>query len=451
MIQRLSGLRREVRPMLALAVPVVVAEMGWVAMGTVDILMVGSLGPEAIGAVGVGSMLFIALAVFGVGVLLALDTFIAQAFGADQLDECHRWLVHGVVMSLMLAVPLTGVALIGISNLDLWGFDPTVLRLTAPYLRLITWSAWPLLLYVALRRYLQAMGVVTPIMVTLLTANLINIAANWVLIHGNLGAPALGVNGAGWATCISRIYMAMLLLGAVARHDARTGHGPRRASWAIERARLARLFWLGLPAACQVTLEVGVFSAATALAARLAPVALAAHQITLNMASFTFMVPLGMASAAAVRVGHAVGRRDADDAGRAGWTAVVLGVLFMAVSATAFLLLPRILMGLFTTDPTVIATGVTLLAVAAAFQLFDGLQGVLTGALRGLGDTRTPMLWNLVGHWAFGLPLGYTICFVWARGVVGLWIGLSAGLIVVSLVLLTVWRKRVARLRADLA
>ena len=435
--------------MLALAVPVVVAEMGWIAMGTVDILMVGSLGPEAIGAVGVGSMLFMALAVFGIGVLLGLDTFIAQAFGAGRLDECHRWLVHGVVMSVALAVPLTLVAWIGAAYLDLWGFDPVVLRLTEPYLRIVTWSVWPLLLYVSFRRYLQAMGVVTPIMITLLTANLINVAANWILIYGNLGAPALGVSGAGWATCISRAYLALGLFGVVVHHDARTGHGLRRVSWAIERARLARLFWLGLPAACQVTLEVGVFSAATALAGRLAPVALAAHQITLNMASFTFMAPLGMASAAAVRVGHAVGRRDAVGAEQAGWTAVTLGTFFMACAAAIFLLMPAPLMRLFTADREVIDIGVTLLFVAAIFQLFDGVQGVLTGALRGLGDTRTPMLWNLAGHWAFGLPLGYTLCFVWGRGVVGLWIGLSAGLIVVSLVLLAVWSRRIARLRQE--
>ena len=435
--------------MLTLAVPVVVAEIGWIAMGTVDILMVGSLGPEAIGAVGVGSMLFMALAVFGVGVLLGLDTFIAQAYGARRMEECHRWLVHGVVMSAALAVPLTVVAWVGIAYLDRWGFDPVVLGLTEPYLRIVTWSAWPLLLYVALRRYVQAMGVVTPIMITLLTANLFNVAANWVLIHGNLGAPALGVNGAGWATCISRVYLAVGLLVVVVRHDARTGHGLRRASWAIERARMARLFWLGLPAACQVTLEVGVFSAATALAGRLAPVALAAHQITLNMASVTFMVPLGMASAAAVRVGHAIGRRDAAGAGQAGWTAVMLGTLVMAGAAAVFLLIPASLMRLFTTDLTVVDIGVTLLFVAAIFQLFDGLQGVLTGALRGLGDTRTPMLCNLAGHWAFGLPLGYTICFVWERGVIGLWIGLSAGLIVVSLVLLAVWIRRIAQLRED--
>ena len=433
--------------MLNLAVPVVVAEMSWVTMGTVDILMVRALGPSAIGAVGVGSMLFMALAVFGIGVLLGLDTLIAQSFGAGQRDECHRWFVHGLVMSVILTIPLTFVAWVAIARLDLWGFDLTVLNLTEPYLRIVTWSVWPLLLYTAFRRYLQAMGVVKPTMVILLTANLVNVLANWMLIHGNLGAPALGVDGAGWATFISRSYLALGLLSVVVWRDARTDYGLRRVSWVIERSRLMQLLWLGLPAAIQVTLEVGVFSAASALAGRLVPVALAAHQITLNMASFTFMIPLGLASAAAVRVGHAVGRRDTFGANQAGWTAVMLGVLFLACASLVFLLIPSQLMGLFTVDLTVVDIGVTLLFVAAIFQIFDGLQGVLTGALRGLGDTRTPMFLNLAGHWAFGLPLGYTICFVLGYGVVGLWIGLSAGLIVVSLLLLLVWGRRITQLR----
>ena len=435
--------------MLNLAVPVVVAEMSWVTMGTVDILMVRALGPSAIGAVGVGSMLFLALAVFGIGVLLGLDTVIAQSFGAGQRDECHRWFVHGVVMSVMLTIPLTLVAWVAIARLDLWGFDLTVLNLTEPYLRIVTWSVLPLLLYTAFRRYLQAMGVVKPTMVILLTSNLVNVLANWMLIHGNLGAPALGVDGAGWATFISRSYLALGLLSVVVWRDARTDYGLRRVSWVIERSRLRQLLWLGLPAAMQVTLEVGVFSAASALAGRLAPVALAAHQITLNMASFTFMVPLGLASAAAVRVGHAVGRQDTYGANQAGWTAVMLGVFCMAFASAIFLLIPSRLMGLFTVDLTVVDLGVTLLFVAAIFQIFDGLQGVLTGALRGIGDTRTPMFLNLAGHWAFGLPLGYTICFVLGYGVVGLWIGLSAGLIVVSLLLLMVWGRRMTQLREN--
>ena len=173
------------------------------------------------------------------------------------------------------------------------------------------------------------------------------------------------------------------------------------------------------------------------------PSALAAHQIALNIAAFTFMVPLGVASAGAVRVGHAVGRRDRDGAARSGWTALLFGAGFMSCAALAFLLIPRTLIGAFTSDAGVLDEGVTLLSVAAIFQLFDGIQGVATGVLRGLGDTRTPMLWNLAGHWAIGLPLGYTLCFIVGLGVVGLWWGLSTGLIICGVALLVVWAARI--------
>jgi MATE family multidrug resistance protein len=192
-----------------------------------------------------------------------------------------------------------------------------------------------------------------------------------------------------------------------------------------------------------VTLEVGVFAAATALAGKLAPVSLAAHQIALNLVAFTFMVPLGIAAAGAVRVGHAVGRRDPDGAARAGWTALLFGALFMACAAAVFLLIPGVLIGAFTRDLDVVKVGVSLLFVGAVFQMFDGIQGVATGVLRGLGDTRTPMYWNLAGHWFMGLPLGYVLCFWIGVGVVGLWWGLSAGLIICGVALLVVWARRI--------
>ena len=435
-------LRREMGPMVGLAVPVVIAELGWIAMGIVDIAMVGRLGPEAIGAVGVGSLLFFAVAVFGIGFLLGLDTVVAQAYGAGRLDECHRWLFHGVSLSLMLVVPLTLITAAVIATLDRWGLHPDVQHLTAPYFSKIIWSILPLLLYTAFRRYLQALGVVTPVMTALVSANLVNVLANWVLIFGNLGAPILGVDGAAWATCLSRVYLALFLFLAIMRHDHRhrTGlwHVPRR----LELHRLCSLSALGLPAAVQVTLEVGVFAAVTALAGRLAPATLAAHQIVLNAASVTFMVPLGVGSAGAVRVGQAVGRLDAPGARYAGWAALALGGGFMICAAVVFVLAPHAILGLFTTDAVVIRVGVSLLLVAAVFQLFDGLQGVATGVLRGFGDTRTPMLLNLAGHWCVGLPVGYVLCFVWGWGVIGLWVGLSIGLILVGVVLVAVWWNR---------
>lgn len=447
----LGGIRAELPPMARLATPVVVAELGWIAMGVVDIAMVGRLGPEAIGAVGVGSVVFFAIAVFGIGVLLGLDTLVAQAYGAQRLEECHRWLFHGVGLSVLLAVPLTGVTVVVLAGLDGWGLDPAVEQLVGPYFSRIVWSILPLLLYTAFRRYLQAMGLVAPVMVALVSANLINVAANWILVFGHLGAPPLGVDGAAWATCVSRVYLALFLLVAIVRHDRlqRTGlwQAPRR----LDLTRLRRLAALGVPAAVQVTLEVGVFAAATALAGRLDASTLAAHQIVLSVAGVTFMVPLGVGAAGAVRVGHAVGRADPSGARDAGWAALVLGTGFMACAGLVFILIPGQILRLFTADAAVLAIGVQLVFVAALFQLFDGLQGVATGVLRGLGDTRTPMLWNLAGHWAIGLPVGYWLCFQRGWDAVGLWVGLCVGLMVVGSVLVLTWFRRAAAWSAPAA
>ncbi|MEX1129803.1 MAG: MATE family efflux transporter [Vicinamibacterales bacterium] len=453
----LHDLRGEFRPMLTLALPVVFAELGWMTMGMVDTLMVGRLSPEAIGAVGLGSSIFFGVCIFAMGLLLGLDTLVSQAFGADDVDACHRWLVHGVVLAVGLSIPVSGLLWWIDSGLDAWGLDPTVLALTRPYLGIVSWSVLPLLLYAAFRRYLQGMGIVRPVMFALLAANVVNVVVNWILIFGNLGAPALGVAGAAWATVFSRVAMMGFLLATILyreREQRRTRAGVTGGVFGaltLEMAWFRRLLALGTPAATQLTLEVGAFAAATALAGRLAPVSLAAHQIAINYAALSFMVPLGIASAGAVRVGHAVGRRDAAGAARAGWTALLFGVLFMSAAAAVFFTVPRLLLRAFTADAGVLEVGVTLLFVAAIFQLFDGVQGVATGALRGLGDTRTPMLWNLAGHWFIGLPLGYSLCFLLGFGVIGLWWGLSLGLMICGVALSIVWARRIHQLERALS
>ena len=439
-------LRRELRPTVSLAAPVVIAEVGWVAMQIVDIAMVGRLGPEAIGAVGVGSALFLAFSVLGMGLLLGLDTLVSQAFGARDRKQCDRWLRHGIFLALVLTLPLGLLARTAGNHLDLWGFDPDVLLLVRPYFAIVTWSLPLLLLYAAFRRYLQAVSVVRPIMVALVTANVVNAAANWVLVFGNLGAPALGVDGAGWATCISRAYMVIVLAGAVARQGVR----PWTLIAGVRLAGLRRILKLGWPAATQAALEYGAFAAVTMLAGRLDPSTLAAHQIVINLAGLTYMVPLGIASAGAVRVGHAVGRRDPAGASAAGWTAIALGTGFMASAAAMFLAVPGAILGIFTTDRGVVEVGLALIVLVALFQVFDGLQGVTTGALRGLGDTRTPMLLNLAGHWMIGLPVGYLLCFAIGWGVVGLWIGISTGLILVGCLVTAIWWGRARTLAAVL-
>lgn len=408
-------------------------------MGIVDTLMVGRLGADAIGAVGLASMLFFAVSVFAMGLLLGLDPLVAQAFGAGRIDECHRWLVQGLWVGAIVAVPSLLVIMAMAASLAAWGFPADVLRLSRPYLSILNWSLLPLLAYVAFRRYLQAMTLVRPVTMTLIAANIVNALGNWILIFGHLGMPALGVRGSAYSTLVARIFMAAALLGVIVANEAQVTPKLRETPPHLDAARLRRLFGIGLPAAGQTVLEVGVFAAATALAGRVSAQALAAHQIALNFAAFTFMVPFGMASAAAVRVGHAIGRHDRRSAAAAGWTAIALGVGFMAMAAIVFLSAPRTLIGAFTDDPAVVDTGVALLFVAAVFQLFDGLQGVTTGALRGLGNTRTAMLWNLCGHWLIGLPLGYLLCFNRHFGVVGLWWGLSTGLMICGVALVFVW------------
>jgi MATE family multidrug resistance protein len=434
-----TALRAELAPMLRVAVPVVLAELGWMSMGVVDTMMVGPLGPSAIAAAGIGTSLHTAFAIFGMGLLLGLDTLVSQAYGARRIDVCHRWLFHGVLLALLLTPPLLivcGTLYFAIPSL---GFHPEVAPRLRHYFGVILWSSPLLLLYAAFRRYLQGVHHVTPIMIALVTANLVNAGANWAFIYGHLGFPAMGVSGSAWATVLARFYMAVLLFIAIIRTD----HWRRRPrgddTWTFDPAWLRRLTALGFPAASTVALEVGVFAAATALAGGLAPVAAASHQIALNIAALAFMVPLGLASAGAVRVGHAIGAGRPDRAAAAGWTAILLGVAFMVLAAISFLAVPRVLIGLFTKEEAVLVLGSSLLLVAAVFQLFDGLQGVATGVLRGLGDTRTPMVTNLAAHWLFGLPVGYTLCFVIGYGVIGLWIGLSTGLILAGSVLLWVW------------
>jgi multidrug resistance protein, MATE family len=431
--------------MLRIAGPVILAELGWMTMGVVDTIMVGPLGPAAIGAVGVGNSMHFALAVFGMGLFLGLDTLVSQAFGAGRVHECRAWLATGAKLAAMLSVPFVLVGLLVRMAIPHLGFHPDVRPALASYFGVLLWSTPFLLFYAAFRRYLQGIHIVTPVMFALLSANVVNAAGNWVLIHGQFGLPALGVVGSAWATLISRIYMATVLLVAV-RWALRKPLPPARdlvPNELSERPGIRRLLELGFPASAQITLEVGVFASASALAGMLTPTAVASHQIALNIIAVAFMIPLGLSSAGAVRVGHAIGAGSPRRAAAAGWTAIGLGVAFMGVMAIAFLVIPRALIGLFSRDENVLALGSSLLFVAAVFQLFDGLQGVTTGALRGLGDTRTPMVTNLAGHWLLGLPVGYTLCFAFGFGVVGLWIGLSVGLIVVGIILLMVWTRRI--------
>ena len=431
----------ELRAMIALALPVVLSELGWVAQGVVDNIMVGRLGPVAIGAVALGNAVYYIPSLFGIGLLLGLDTLVSQAYGRRDYDACHRWMAQGVYLALIITPPLMLLTAVTSWNFTRFGVIPEVAVLSSGYLGIMNWGTLPLLLYGGTRRYLQGVGQVKVITLTYVLANLLNWGGNWVLIYGKLGFPALGVNGSALSTCISRVGMAVAMIAFAWRYERKRGH-PLFAHWAGPHiGELKKLVRIGAPAAGQIVLEVGAWNLSTFAAGYLTPVALATHTIALNYASITYMVPLGIGAAAAVSVGHAIGAGDPAKARRAGWMALALGTGFMTCAGIVFLLAPGPLIKLYTPDPGVLALGPSLLWIAAAFQIFDGVQTVCTGALRGLGETRVPMIANLVGYWVLGLPLGFILCFVMKWGVYGMWIGLTVSLVIIASTLLVRWRR----------
>jgi MATE family multidrug resistance protein len=440
-------LKRELRSLLALAIPVIFSELGWMSMSIVDTIMVGRLSAEAIGAVGMGNAIYYAPALFGIGILLGLDTLVSQAYGRGDFDDCHRWLSQGVYIGIIFTPILMVFLWAAPFAFPYLGVNQAVSQQTADYLRMLNWGTLPLLLYAAFRRYLQGVKRIGPVTFALISANLINWAGNWALIYGHLGLPAMGVRGSALSTCMARVYMAAVLIFAAWKNESRRGHS-LFAHWpGFIFSRVRSLLKLGVPAAGQIVMEVGAFGAATVMAARLSPVALAAHQIALNCAAFSYMVPLGTSAAAAVAVGHAVGAGDGPRARRAGWLALAIGVGFMACAAVVFLLAPHAVLVVYTNQAAVVNMGVPLLALAAAFQIFDGIQTISTGALRGIGETRVPMFANFAGYWIFGLPLGYVLCFWRKQGIFGLWTGLTLALIFIALVLLFQWWRDSSRLK----
>jgi MATE family multidrug resistance protein len=434
-------LRREIPPTLRMGVPLALAELGWMAMGVVDIVMAGRLGAAAMGAGSLGPMLFYPIAICGTGLLLGMDTLAAQAFGAGKPEDARRALANGCWLGIVLT-PLVALAILGlIPLLRTAHVQPRVLELCGPYLKALVWGLPPLLFYAAFRRYLQAVNVVKPVTFALVSANLVNLGGNWALMFGHWGAPAMGLEGSGWSTSIARGYMAAVLLATVWWHERGAARFPWRPQWTLVR----RLVTLGLPAALQILFEGAVFGLVTVLAARLDEASLAAHSLAINVVSTTYMVPLGVSSAAAVRVGQAIGAQDYEGAAARGWTAILLSGAFMAVCGVALWTAPASIVRLYSGDRAVLSTGAMLLRIAAFFELFDGLQVTATGALRGLGDTHTAMLAHLAGYWVVGLPVAYILCFPMGWGAAGIWVGLSAALILIGLILVPAWRRRASR------
>lgn len=441
----------EWRALTAIAVPVVVVQVGMMLMGVVDTLMVGHVSANALASTALGNLYFFNAIVIAMGALLVLDPLVSQAVGANDPPAITRAVQRGMLLSLVLGA-FSMLAMIPAASLFRMFRQPSeVIPDAATYVHISALGVLPFLAFGVLRQTLQAINRNWPIVTTIVIANVINVALNWVLIFGHLGAPPMGVAGSALATAASRLAM-LAMLFAMAWKDLRPHlRIMDRASFAARP--LWRMLVLGVPIGLQQFLEYSAFAAVGLLMGTFGAMQVASHQIALNLAALTFMVPLGVSAAAAVRVGHGIGAGDAPRSKQAARIAYVLGGGFMVTTALLFLTLPRELATLYTNDTRVIATAASLIPVAGVFQVVDGAQAVGAGVLRGLGDTRVPLIAMLSGYWLIGIPVSLWLGFGTGMGPVGLWWGFVAGLGSVAVFLLVrvrlLFRRGVARVHVD--
>jgi multidrug resistance protein, MATE family len=426
----LAACRREVRPLVRIAIPIALAQMAQNGMSLIDTLMTGRLGPEALAGIAIGAIAYFTLSVSVGGVLFAIAPLTAQAIGAGREFEAARAARHGVLVGLALALPVMAVLWWLGPLLPRLGQDPTTAAAATGYLRAILWGVPGYMIFVAMRGTLEGRGHTRPIMLVAFLGVGLNVAANYALMFGNWGFPALGLTGAGVATAIVYTTMAALLVAFVA--NSYRAHPV----FVLERWRAAvviDIVRLGVPIALTVGFEIGLFASTAFLMGLVGQSELAAHQIAIQTVSFTFMIPLGLGIATTARVGQAAGRRDARGARAAALVGVAASGLVMVGTAVVYWTLPQRIVHLYLDvgDPAnaaVVGAAVAFLRVAALFQIVDGLQVTVIGALRGLKDTRVPMWITLVSYWFVGVTSAAVLAFGVGMGGIGLWLGLVVGL-----------------------
>ncbi|WP_141731987.1 MATE family efflux transporter [Oligoflexus tunisiensis] len=425
---------RETGRLLRLAVPVIFTQVGNMLMGLVDTMVVGQYSSLALAGVAAGNSIFYTVAMIGIGYLGAMDPIVAQSHGAREPKQALQCLATALQQALLFCLVATPLLLFIAAHLDWTGATPDVAAAAQPFLRTMAYGLPPLMIFQVLQRYWQGMEIVLPFTLIMILSNGINYVFALAFVQGRWGFPAMGAEGAAWATFIVRtVSVTAAVIYTVQVWKRRPYYRPnplrlRPLLKQFQRVMHQRLFRLGLPASMQMGLEVCAFSLTTLLIARLGAQMLATHQIVLNIASFAFMFPLGLSAATATRVGYHMGRKDGPQALRTSWLGIVIGTLMMASSALILYAIPNQLLRLFTQDPAVIQLGVSIIFLCSLFQIFDGVQVVSAGALRGLGDTKTALYANLLAHWGLGLPTGFALCFWLDKGLWGLWVGLALGL-----------------------
>ncbi|SHI92587.1 multidrug resistance protein, MATE family [Hymenobacter daecheongensis DSM 21074] len=437
----LNAIRPHIKPMLLLAYPVVLSQLGHVLVNVCDSVMVGQLGKVPLAAVSLGVSVNTVVLVLGLGMSMGITPLVAAANGKRDVPALGSLLVNGVWLSVLAGVVLAAGGLLIAPLLGYLNQPAEVVALAAPWVRVLFLSLLPLMVFQGFKQFAEGLGLTRQAMVLSILANVINALLCYVLIFGRFGLPALGLMGSAWATLIARVLMAALMAAYVLRARRLQPYRAAAGSWLQPaRATLGRIFDLGAPIGVQMMFEMGAFSFSAIMIGWLGATSLAAHQIAINVASVTYMAASGIAAAATIRVGYFRGTGDAQGARQAGFTAYGLTFVFMGTMALILIMARHAVPHFYNHDPEVVAQAATLLLIAALFQVSDGLQVVGLGALRGLEDVKVPSVVALLAYWAVALPFGYWLGFKLDLGAIGVWVGLLTGLTLVAGVLL--WRFR---------
>jgi MATE family multidrug resistance protein len=441
--------RAEAIATLVLSWPLILTNLAQTAMTTTDVMMLGWRGPDTLAAGSLGLNLYFAPMIFGLGLMIATSPMLATERGRARhsVRDLRRTVRQGLWIAIGASIPIWMLLWNTETVLVAMGEDKELAHQAGIYVRWLQWAILPFYCYIVLRSFITALERPAWALLIGLLAVVFNALANWCLIFGKLGFPALGIAGSGLATTLSSLVMFLGLALVVVLDRRFRRYRLFGQFWKADWPRFWSLLRLGLPVAGILTFEVTTFNAAALLMGLIDAPSLAAHAIAIQLSSISFMIPLGLAQAATVRVGLAYGARDHEGLARAGWTAYGMSAIFMAIMAAIFFIYPRQLVGAFidARDPqnsAMIGLAVTFLAFAALFQIVDGAQAVGGGMLRGLHDTKWPMIYAAISYWGIGLPLGVVLAFVLNLRGAGIWIGLCTGLAVVAALLLYRWLKR---------
>lgn len=431
-----------------LAIPLALAQLGQNLMGLVDTAFLGRVSPEALGAAGIGNGLFFAIVVLPMGIILGSETLISQFVGAKKDKDAGQTLRQGLWLSLLLFVPTLFVMFGCLKSVPWWGIDEPLVLPTQDYGWARLPGAYAFFCYIALRCYIQGYGRTLYVTLAVVIANVINVPLNGLLIFGDeglmaiglpaVGLPAYGVWGAGLSSSICTFIQIIVVIPETMRlYQSHVKTSLLRDLLRFGRLdcvneKMKRIVRIGFPVGLQFTVEVGVFSLVGILMGKLGSVTAAAHQIAITVASTSFHAVLGISMATSVLVGQSIGANDSREAFKTGIVGIIVGVLFMSFSASAYYFFPEMIASLFSSEPDVIGQTIILLQIAAVFQLFDGGQAIAGGALRGAGDTTWAFGVNIIAHWVIGLPFAITMCFYLGFGAGGMWWGLTIGLMIAA-------------------